>query len=74
MNWLTDAELMDLTARIQKHTPPEIDTYLKDLSAARRLLPYAGLYLHRAQMLKQHGDLKAANDAFHHYQKIVDER
>ena len=69
--WLAGEELLHFMDAVQQSLPPERDGYLRNLTDKQRRLPNAGLHLHRAQVLKEHGDLDAAREEVKRFEQWV---
>lgn len=69
--WLVGNLLIQLMQRIQANLPFENDPYLSDLDPHQRLLPRAGLYLHRSQVDKQNGYLTEAEKNYAAYKNLL---
>ncbi len=70
--WITGDTLIQTMQHIQASQHLDQDVYLSAISSAQRRLPEAGMYLHRAQVLKQEGRLTAANEAYARYKQLID--
>ncbi len=71
-DWIVGDRLIKLMLNIQAPLCFETDPFLSALSGQQFYSAKAGMYLHRAQILKHSGHLKEANNLYAMYKKILE--
>lgn len=68
--WMVGDELIQFMDYLQQRQPLETDPYLKNVSNQLRKMPEAGMYLHRAQVLRANGQISAAKASYEQFNRL----